>query len=40
MFDLETARKNLNFLPETFDTHASFIIGMPSESHETIQQTI
>jgi len=40
MLNIETARQNLKSLPEELDTHASFIIGMPSESHETIRQTI
>jgi len=40
MLNIETARQNLKCLPEGLDMHASFIIGMPSESHETIRQTI
>jgi radical SAM superfamily enzyme YgiQ (UPF0313 family) len=40
MIDLNIARQNLKGLPEELDTHASFIIGMPSESNETVQQTI
>lgn len=40
MINIETAKENLNCLPEELDTHASFIIGMPSESHETIKSTI
>lgn len=38
--DIQIARNNLKSLPEELDTHASFIIGMPRESHETINQTI
>ncbi len=40
MLNIETAKQNLKSLPEELDTHASFIIGMPSESHETIRQTV
>ncbi|GAA5262990.1 B12-binding domain-containing radical SAM protein [Methanocalculus sp. MC3] len=38
--DIEIAKKNLLNLPKNLDTHASFIIGMPSESHKTIEQTV
>lgn len=38
--NLDRARTNLKLLPSELDTHASFIIGMPRESHETIEQSI
>jgi radical SAM superfamily enzyme YgiQ (UPF0313 family) len=37
--DLEQAMKNLRALPEALDTHATFIVGMPGESEESVAQT-
>jgi anaerobic magnesium-protoporphyrin IX monomethyl ester cyclase len=38
--DLDRAKENLKSLPGILNTHASFVVGMPSESYTTIDQTI
>ena len=38
--NLERAKANLKSLPSDLETHASFIIGMPEESPETIERTL
>jgi radical SAM superfamily enzyme YgiQ (UPF0313 family) len=38
--DISKAIMNLKDIPSELDTHASFIVGMPSESHQTITETI
>lgn len=37
--DLDKAMKNIRAIPPTLDTHATFIVGMPSESELSIAET-
>jgi radical SAM superfamily enzyme YgiQ (UPF0313 family) len=38
--DLKLVEENIKSLPPQLNTHGSFIVGMPSESHFTIEQTL
>lgn len=37
--NLEDALRNLRSMPDGLDTHGSLVVGMPNESHVTIEQT-